>query len=115
MKTLITLIGILAAVVAEAAKGHDSFVVVGDGAMRPLRYEGMRSEAALGSWIDETDDYYVNWDVHILNYSAKGQTAETFVAGDRAHEFMKEIRPGDGVLIALEAKTADVLRRLVKG
>ena len=115
MKTLITLIGILAAVVAEAAKGHDSFVVVGDGAMRPLRYEGMRSEAALGSWIDETDDYYVNWDVHILNYSAKGQTTETFVAGDRAHEFMKEIRPGDGVLIALEAKTADALRRLVKG
>lgn len=114
MKTLIALIGILAAGVAEAAKGHDSFVVVGDGAMRPLRYEGMRSEAAFGSWIDETDDYYTDWDIHILNYSAKGQTVETFVASDRAREFLKEIRPGDGVLIALESKTADALRRLAR-
>lgn len=75
-------------------------IFAGDSTMTPMRYSYGSDAKTRGSWPDETDDYFPNWNDNVLNYAADGQTMASFKSSGQYELMLREVKPGDYAYLA---------------
>ena len=75
-------------------------IFAGDSTMTPMRYSYGSDAKTRGSWPDETDDYFPNWNDNVLNYAADGQTMASFKSSGQYELMLREVKPGDFAYLA---------------